>query len=79
MTKEEKQKELSRIADEIRRCEVCKTGKSGMAVPGEGNADAEVVFVGEAPGKTEAQTAKAFGPLRRRRSEATARVIPAPN
>lgn len=55
-----KQKELDKIAEEIRNCKECKVGKSGMAVPGEGNADADIVFIGEAPGKTEAKTGRPF-------------------
>jgi DNA polymerase len=41
-------------------CDVCKKDKHGMAVPGEGNADADIVFVGEAPGRTEAETGRPF-------------------
>lgn len=51
---------LERIAKEIEKCEFCKIGKSGKAVPGEGNPDAKVVFVGEAPGRTEAKTGRPF-------------------
>src|SRR5437762_582030 len=55
-----KQKALDEIAKEIEKCEVCKVGKTGVAVPGEGNPDADIVFIGEAPGKTEAKTGKPF-------------------
>ncbi|SRR5258708_35850364 len=55
-----KQKELDKIAKEIENCDVCKVGKSGKAVPGEGNPDADVIFVGEAPGKQEAATGRPF-------------------
>lgn len=55
-----KQAALEKIAEEIRKCALCKVGKSGMAVPGEGNPDAEVVFIGEAPGKQEAKTGRPF-------------------
>lgn len=55
-----KQSELDKIAQEIERCTICKIGKIGKAVPGEGNPDAEIVFIGEAPGKKEAQTGKPF-------------------
>lgn len=51
---------LKEIAGEIERCEICKEGKTGVAVPGEGNTDADIVFIGEAPGKTEAQTGRPF-------------------
>jgi uracil-DNA glycosylase len=55
-----KQFELDKIAKEIEKCKVCKEAKSGMAVPGEGNPDADVVFIGEAPGKKEAATGRPF-------------------
>lgn len=55
-----KQKALDKIAVEIVNCKICKIGKSGMAVPGEGNPDADIVFIGEAPGKTEAATGRPF-------------------
>ncbi len=51
---------LTEIAKEIERCQECKVGKSGMAVAGEGNPDADIVFLGEAPGKTEAKTGRPF-------------------
>lgn len=56
----DKQKQLDKIAREIEKCKVCKVGKSGKAVPGEGNPDADIVFIGEAPGKTEALTGRPF-------------------
>lgn len=56
----DKQKALDKIAKEIEQCNVCKEGKSGNAVPGEGNPYADVVFIGEAPGKTEAKTGRPF-------------------
>ena len=55
-----KQKELANIAKEIENCEVCKVGKNGAAVPGEGNPDADIVFIGEAPGKQEAIVGRPF-------------------
>lgn len=55
-----KQVELAKIAKEIENCEVCKHEKQGMAVPGEGNPDADVIFIGEAPGKKEAATGRPF-------------------
>jgi uracil-DNA glycosylase len=56
----EKQKKLNAIAEEIAHCKICKTGKSGLPVPGEGAPDANIVFLGEAPGKSEAQTGRPF-------------------
>jgi uracil-DNA glycosylase len=60
MNRADKQKVLDKIAKEIENCKICKEGKSGMAVPGEGNPAADVVFLGEAPGKTEAATGRPF-------------------
>ncbi|MEX2007297.1 MAG: uracil-DNA glycosylase [Candidatus Levyibacteriota bacterium] len=51
---------LKKIAEEIENCKICKLGKSGKAVPGEGNPDADIIFVGEAPGRTEAATGRPF-------------------
>jgi DNA polymerase len=55
-----KERALKRIATEIAGCRSCKKGCSGKAVPGEGDADARVVFVGEAPGREEAKTGRPF-------------------
>lgn len=55
-----KQEALDVIAKEIEACEICKEEKNGLAVPGEGNPDADIVFIGEAPGKTEARTGRPF-------------------
>ncbi len=55
-----KAKALEKIAKEIDNCKVCKVGKSGKAVPGEGNPDADIMFVGEAPGRQEAATGRPF-------------------
>lgn len=51
---------LKAIAEEIKRCRECKKGKSGLPVPGEGSPRARVVFVGEAPGRKEAETGRPF-------------------
>lgn len=56
----DKNEKLAKIAQEIRACRVCKMGKSGKAVVGEGDSDAKIVFVGEAPGKKEAETGRPF-------------------
>lgn len=55
-----KVQELQKIVKEIGNCSICKVGKSGKAVPGEGSPNAKVVFVGEAPGKTESLTGRPF-------------------
>lgn len=51
---------LAKIAAQIARCKKCKLNKIGVAVPGEGDANAEIVFVGEAPGKNEAVCGRPF-------------------
>jgi uracil-DNA glycosylase len=56
----DKKARLDRIAEEIRKCSVCKRWGKGNPVPGEGNPDAEIVFIGEAPGRTEAATGHPF-------------------
>lgn len=43
-----KQKQLNAIAAEIEACKICRRGKIGKAVAGEGSADAKIVFLGEA-------------------------------
>jgi DNA polymerase len=55
-----KERALKRIAGEIAGCRFCRKGCTGKAVPGEGDADARVVFVGEAPGREEAKTGRPF-------------------
>ncbi len=60
MIKQNKQKALDKIAREINNCETCKLGKSGKAVPGEGNPDANIIFIGEAPGRKEAESGRPF-------------------
>lgn len=53
--------ELERIAREVRGCTACilHRGRT-QAVPGEGPADADVVFIGEAPGYHEDQQGRPF-------------------
>lgn len=51
---------LAKIAQEIEKCRICRINKSGKAVIGEGSANAKVVFIGEAPGRKEAQTGRPF-------------------
>lgn len=55
-----KQNALGKIAREIEDCKICKIGKIGKAVPGEGSAEAKIMFVGEAPGRLEAETGRPF-------------------
>jgi len=52
---------LERIASEVRACVRCKLSNSRKnCVPGEGPYSAKVVFVGEAPGKSEDKTGRPF-------------------
>jgi DNA polymerase len=55
-----KQDQLDALAKEVEACEECKKDKIGVAVFGEGNPDADVVFMGEAPGKQEAKVGRPF-------------------
>ncbi len=55
-----KDKALAMIAQEIENCKTCRRGKVGVAVPGEGNSDASILFVGEAPGKNESISGRPF-------------------
>jgi len=51
-----KQEEINKIAEEIKTCQRCPLYRGAtQAVPGEGNPEARVVFVGEAPGFHEDQ------------------------
>ena len=56
MNSEEKQKELEKIAQEVERCQRCPLYKrANRGVPGEGNPDARMMFIGEGPGYHEDQ------------------------
>jgi uracil-DNA glycosylase family 4 len=53
--------ELDALAQGIRHCERCRLHESRtQAVPGEGPADAELVFLGEGPGGREDRTGRPF-------------------
>ncbi len=53
--------ELEKIAAEVRRCCKCTLGGTRKnAVPGEGNPNARIVFVGEAPGADEDAQGRPF-------------------
>jgi DNA polymerase len=56
----DKRKALEKINKEIDTCSACKKDTTGKAVPGEGNPNAEIVFIGEAPGREEAKTGRPF-------------------
>lgn len=51
---------LEKEAKKIRECRECKKNKIGKAVPGEGNPNAQIVFVGEASGRQESLTGRPF-------------------
>lgn len=51
---DDKEKELEKIREEVSVCQKCKLGKTRVnAVPGEGDPNAEIIFIGEAPGANE--------------------------
>jgi len=50
----EKSAKLKEVAEKVRKCKKCELWKTRTnAVPGEGNPDAKIMFIGEAPGKNE--------------------------
>lgn len=52
---------LETIAVEVKGCPLCKLARTRKnAVPGEGQIGAKIMFIGEAPGKTEDEKAKPF-------------------
>ena len=55
------QSQLNALAEEVRHCQRCGLGKTRLkAVPGDGPADAEILFIGEAPGYQENQQGLPF-------------------
>ena len=60
-TTEQRRAALEAIAAEVRACTRCKLAQGRTkAVPGEGHADTEVMFVGEGPGQTEDAQGRPF-------------------
>jgi DNA polymerase len=55
-----KKDRLLKVAKEIANCEQCKKGKIGLPVPGEGNPNTKIIFLGEAPGYQESQRGRPF-------------------
>ena len=56
MDVKQKEKELEKIAQQVNDCQSCQLCRqANRGVPGEGNADAGVVFIGEGPGYHEDQ------------------------
>lgn len=61
MTRDERQAALEQIANEVRGCTACRLSEGRTrAVPGEGDPDTEVVFVGEGPGFNEDREGRPF-------------------
>lgn len=57
MTKDEA---LAAVAERVAACEKCRYAPDQRPVPGEGNSDADIMFVGEAPGAKENETGRPF-------------------
>lgn len=56
-----KEKIYNQISEEIKKCRACRLCEEAKnAVVGEGNLDAEIIFIGEAPGKNEDEEARPF-------------------
>ncbi|MEM5806047.1 MAG: uracil-DNA glycosylase [Candidatus Aenigmatarchaeota archaeon] len=51
---------LEKIGEEIEKCPECKKNKFGLPVSGEGNPNAKIMFIGEAPGREESKTGRPF-------------------
>ena len=61
MTRDERRQALEQIANEVRACTACRLHEGRTnAVPGEGDPDTEVVFVGEGPGFNEDREGRPF-------------------
>jgi DNA polymerase len=61
LSREEKERRLREIAQEVQRCQQCDLYKHALkGVPGEGDPDATVMFIGEAPGWHENQQGRPF-------------------
>ena len=52
--------ELKKLKNLIDECKECKENSIGVNVFGEGNPDAQIMFIGEAPGKNEAVVGRPF-------------------
>lgn len=55
-----KGKLLEEVRLEVEMCSECKENKEGVVVFGEGNPSANIMFIGEAPGRLEAETGRPF-------------------
>jgi uracil-DNA glycosylase family 4 len=61
MTAQKHEDSLEKIAGDVRGCPLCKLARTRKnAVPGEGQISAKIMFVGEAPGRSEDEKGKPF-------------------
>lgn len=61
MTKSQKETALKELAEKIKNCSRCPLGSTRLnAVPGEGNVNADLMFVGEGPGFDEDRQGRPF-------------------
>ena len=61
MTAQKHEDSLEKIATEVRGCPLCKLARTRKnAVPGEGQISAKIMFIGEAPGRSEDEKGKPF-------------------
>lgn len=52
---------LERLGEYIKKCRLCRLAMNRLnAVPGEGRFDADIMFIGEAPGKSEDKQGRPF-------------------
>ena len=61
MTTQKHEDSLEKIAADVRGCPLCKLARTRKnAVPGEGQISAKIMFIGEAPGRSEDEKGKPF-------------------
>jgi uracil-DNA glycosylase len=61
MTAHKHEDSLEKIAADVRGCPLCKLARTRKnAVPGEGQISAKIMFIGEAPGRSEDEKGKPF-------------------
>jgi DNA polymerase len=61
MTAQKHEDSLEKIATDVRGCPLCKLARTRKnAVPGEGQISAKIMFIGEAPGRSEDEKGKPF-------------------
>jgi DNA polymerase len=61
MTAQEHEDSLGKIATDVSGCPLCKLARTRKnAVPGEGQISAKIMFIGEAPGRSEDEKGKPF-------------------